>query len=72
MFLFTALVYVAFVFSDRQSIGDVFAKHAGYNEVAEANNIIILYPQTALFPPYNPNGCYDWWGVTSIGYGKYI
>ncbi|KAL5021856.1 hypothetical protein ScPMuIL_001011 [Solemya velum] len=52
----------------RQSIGDVFAKHAGYNEVAEANNIIILYPQTALFPPYNPNGCYDWWGVTSIGY----
>lgn len=27
-------------------VGDYFTKNAGYNQVAEANNIIILYPQT--------------------------
>eukprot|EP01080_Neovahlkampfia_damariscottae_P006029 gene6029-10031_t len=45
-------------------IGDIYAKHTGYNEWAEANNIIILYPQTksSSFMPMNPNGCWDWWG----------
>ncbi len=40
--------------------------YTGLNEVAEANNIIVLYPQvsksTAL--PENPEGCFDWWGYT--------
>jgi len=45
----------------------VFAQHAGLNEWAEANNIIVLYPQATAsqFNPLNPNGCFDWWGYTS-------
>lgn len=43
-------------------------RHAGYNEWAVTNNLIILYPQAqrvtssphmALFG--NPRGCFDWW-----------
>lgn len=46
------------------SIGFAFVNHAGYNEWAEANNIIILYPQTIASPslPYNPKAC---WGTLS-------
>jgi len=48
------------------SIGDRFAKNAGYNKWAENNNIIILYPQTKnTIMPMNPNGCFDWWGYTN-------
>lgn len=43
------------------AVGDDFYRHAGYNEWADANGIIVLYPQTeATFA--NPNGCWDWWG----------
>lgn len=44
----------------RQIIGTTFAEHAGYNQVAEVNNIIILYPQTHS-STLNPNGCFDWY-----------
>ncbi|XP_033731830.1 uncharacterized protein LOC117321514 [Pecten maximus] len=47
----------------RTTIGDVYVRHAGYNEVAELNNIIILYPQV-ISTVSNPNGCWDWWGYT--------
>ena len=50
-------------------MGDVFAKHAGYNGVAEKNNIIVLYPQV-VSTPTNPTGCWDWWGYTGPNYGK--
>lgn len=45
--------------------GNLFAKYAGYNEWAKANNIIVLYPQIQarnVPPPLNPQGCWDWWG----------
>lgn len=47
-----------------ETIGDKYVKHAGYNEVAEANNIIVIYPQVSVsyFSPSNPQGCWDWWG----------
>jgi len=47
-----------------QSIGNVqnnFALRAGYIEVAEVNNIIVLFPQAASNLS-NPNSCFDWWG----------
>ena len=49
------------------AIGDHFYAHAGYNEVADTNNIIVLYPQVApsQLYPYNPKGCWDFWGYTS-------
>jgi len=39
-------------------------KETGLNEVAEANDIIILYPQARKSStlPMNPKGCWDWWG----------
>lgn len=50
-------------------IGDTFLKNAGYNEWAESNRIIVLYPQAVKsFMPNNPNGCWDWWGYTGPKY----
>jgi hypothetical protein len=43
----------------REFIGRTFVEHAGYNPVAEVNNIIILYPQISR-SLVNPQGCYDW------------
>lgn len=39
-------------------IGNQYAMYAGYNEWAESNNIIVLYPYAAISEilPYNPNG----------------
>jgi predicted esterase len=46
-------------------IGDNFYKNTGYNEVAEANNIVVLYPQAKVNSYIgNPRGCWDWWGYT--------
>ena len=51
-------------------IGDAFAVGAGYNEWAEANRLLVLYPQVASskIAPLNPMGCWDWWGYTDDGY----
>jgi hypothetical protein len=48
-------------------VGDVFVTEAGFLEVAELNNIIILFPQVrpSLLFPTNPMGCWDWWGYTT-------
>ena len=58
-----------------------FPAHAGYNGWAEANNLIIVYPQTqsnALNPQGLINvlhvaqqarltsGCWDWWGYNNV------
>jgi len=50
--------------------GTIVVTHAGLNEWAEANNIIVLYPQAARSDavPYNPQGCWDWWGYTGADY----
>ncbi|XP_041371818.1 uncharacterized protein LOC121385275 isoform X2 [Gigantopelta aegis] len=52
----------------QSAIDDVYVRHGGYNEVAELNNIIILYPQVVAAPPLNVNGCWDWFGYTGIYY----
>lgn len=49
------------------NIGEAYVRHAGYNEWADANRIIVLYPQAKaeLFTAAggnNPEGCWDWWG----------
>ncbi len=50
-------------------IGDIYARTTGYNRWAEANGIVVLYPQAQIIPsppldPFggNPKGCWDWWG----------
>jgi len=51
-------------------VGDAFASGAGYNEWAEANRLLVLYPQVASsrIAPLNPMGCWDWWGYTEDSY----
>ena len=51
-------------------VGDAFAAKAGYNEWAETNRLIVLYPQvgSSKIAPMNPMGCWDWWGYTDDDY----
>jgi len=51
-------------------VADKFYKHAGYNEWADTNHIVVLYPQTISTSGSNPNGCWDWWGYDSPNYFK--
>ena len=48
-------------------IGTTYIDETGYNEVADNNNLIILYPQVkkSSVNPVNPRGCWDFWGYTS-------
>lgn len=55
----------------KQTLDDfqtTFIMHAGYNEWAESNRIVILYPQAKKNTLGNPNGCWDWWGYTGGNY----
>ena len=49
-----------YLFIFRIYLSDTFALHAGYNELAEKNDIIIIYPQ-ARTSVLNPYGCWDWY-----------
>ena len=65
-------IHVAF-HGCRQStsfVGHAFVMNAGYNEWAESNDIVVLYPQVArsVLAPLNPQGCWDWWGYTGANY----
>jgi poly(3-hydroxybutyrate) depolymerase len=57
---------------DASLVGDAFYSRAGYNGWADANRIIVLYPQVAAstFMPFNPQGCWDWWGYTGADYAQ--
>jgi hypothetical protein len=47
----------------RQLIDNTYVVNAGYIEVAELNDIIVLFPQViASTLAGNPQGCWDWWG----------
>jgi hypothetical protein len=74
-------VHVAFhgCLQNFEAVGDTFVRHAGYNNWAESNRLIVLYPQTINrhglgFRPWkfsvvvNPLGCWDWWGYDSANY----
>lgn len=45
--------------------------HAGYNEWADTNHLIVLYPQAQKSKP-NPYGCFDWWGYLDMAKGAYL
>ena len=48
-------------------IGNKYYGQTGYNKMAEANNLIMLYPQVqpSAASPLNPQGCWDFWGYSS-------
>ena len=44
------------------AVQDAIYVHTGYNNWAEANDILVLYPQTVAKPFVNGQGCWDWYG----------
>lgn len=48
-------------------IGDKYYRGTGYNEMADSNGIIVLYPQIKMNKATNPQGCWDFWGYSSGG-----
>jgi poly(3-hydroxybutyrate) depolymerase len=50
------------------TFGTTYVQHAGYNEWADTNDIIVLYPQATADLFRNPNGCWDWWGYDDADY----
>jgi len=56
---------------NRYHEGDKYSRHTGYNEVAELNNIIMVYPQAEANSAIgDPIGCWDYWGYTGHFYGQ--
>ncbi len=72
-------LHVAFhgCLQSEDEIGDAFYSRGGYNEVAESNAIVILYPQVKAWVDgwlfqyrQNPLGCWDWWGYSGADYAR--
>jgi hypothetical protein len=61
-----------------EAVGDDFVWDAGYNGWAEANRIVVLYPQTVAWTRpsdlsgflANPRACWDWWGYSGDAYAS--
>jgi len=50
-------------------VGDDVYSKLGYNNWADSNHIIVLYPQVnASTIPFNPQGCWDWFGYTGLDF----
>jgi poly(3-hydroxybutyrate) depolymerase len=60
-------VHVAFhgCHQGRETVGERFYKGTGYNEFADTNRLIVLYPQARMSDlAGNPKGCWDFWGYS--------
>jgi poly(3-hydroxybutyrate) depolymerase len=65
--------YVDYVFgradaANQPPYGNRYMTTTGYNQIADSNDIVVLYPQvqgTDDGATQNPDGCWDWWGYTS-------
>ena len=51
-------------------VGDAIYGKVGYNQWADSNGIILLYPQAVVSKmlPSNPEGCWDWWGYSGLNF----
>ncbi|HEY1728604.1 MAG TPA: PHB depolymerase family esterase [Candidatus Baltobacteraceae bacterium] len=51
-------------------IGNKYATESGIDPWADSNGIIVLYPYAikSATVPYNPQGCWDWWGYDDPNY----
>lgn len=54
-----------------QTINDIgldYVYGTGFLGLAEANDLVILFPQikTSKIYPLNPKGCWDWWGYSEV------
>lgn len=53
---------------NHKTAGDAFVTGSGILNWADANRIIVLFPDAAETPILNPLGCWDWWGYTGFDY----
>jgi poly(3-hydroxybutyrate) depolymerase len=55
-----------------ESVGKQFITDTGYNNWADNNKLMVLYPQVnkSSYLPSNPEGCWDWWGYTGGNYAQ--
>lgn len=54
-----------------ESVGNQFVTDTGYNNWADNNKLMVLYPQVnKSWSPLNPEGCWDWWGYTGANYAN--
>ncbi|SNB82414.1 hypothetical protein SAMN06265338_12011 [Rhodoblastus acidophilus] len=61
--------YWNFSFPFYHRFGRQYVDHAGFNAWADANDMIVLYPQaTSAALLGNPLGCWDWWGYDDANY----
>lgn len=54
--------------SNMPPYGNRYITTTGYNEMADRNDIVVLYPQAEGIDDgqtQNPEGCWDWWGYSS-------
>ncbi|HEX3468698.1 MAG TPA: PHB depolymerase family esterase [Candidatus Elarobacter sp.] len=51
-------------------IGTKFVTESGIDEWADRNHVVVLYPYAvkSTTVPYNPQGCWDWWGYDDENY----
>lgn len=50
-------------------VGEAFVRDAGFNRWADAERVVVLYPQTrSSYLPLNPKACWDWWGYSGADY----
>lgn len=52
----------------RSAVGEAVVADSGFVNWADANRLIVLFPQVAPWPGRNPYGCWDWWGYTGREY----
>ena len=52
------------------SVGSSVYSSVGYNNWADTNGVIVLYPQVAVTPavPLNPKGCWDWFAFSGLDF----
>jgi hypothetical protein len=49
-------------------VGEQYVRETGYLGYAEANDIVIVFPQAVAVTGTNPKGCFDWWGYSGVNY----
>ncbi len=54
----------------QSDIGTKFVTESGIDEWADRNHVVVLYPYAvkSATVPYNPQGCWDWWGYDDENY----
>lgn len=54
----------------RQFEGTKHIENSGFLEVAEASEIILIFPQASRSEPENDIGCWDTYGISGPLYGE--